>query len=180
MIKIVQGDLLRLAEEDEFHIIVHGCNCFNDMGAGIAGQIRKKWPKVYEADCKTVMGSTDKLGDYSSAILHVEDVDTPTREYDVWVVNAYIQLYPGANVDYTAVRNVLLKIHKDMDPNFSIGIPRIGAGIAGGDWQIIENMIVAIFKDRDVTIVAWVDPCFQDDPCMRDDCMKCKGGPYCR
>ena len=29
---VVHGDLFKLAEQGEFDIIVHGCNCFNTMG----------------------------------------------------------------------------------------------------------------------------------------------------
>ena len=33
-----------------------------------------------------------------------------------------------------------------------IGFPRIGAGLGGGDWKVIEAMIKSIFHDEDVTI----------------------------
>ena len=39
---IVKGCLIELAVEGNFDVIVHGCNCFNTMGAGIAKQIKKK------------------------------------------------------------------------------------------------------------------------------------------
>lgn len=34
-----------------------------------------------------------------------------------------------------------------------IGLPLIGAGLAGGDWNIIEKIIGKELKDMDVTIV---------------------------
>jgi O-acetyl-ADP-ribose deacetylase (regulator of RNase III) len=39
MIKYVDGDLIKLALKGEFDVIVHGCNCFCQMGAGIAPQM---------------------------------------------------------------------------------------------------------------------------------------------
>ena len=33
---IVKGDLIKSAKEGQFDVIIHGCNCFNTMGAGIA------------------------------------------------------------------------------------------------------------------------------------------------
>jgi hypothetical protein len=36
------------------------------------------------------------------------------------------------------------------------GMPMIGAGLAGGDWDVIEEMINDIFVDEDITIVRYV------------------------
>ena len=35
--KIIKGNLISLALAGEFEVIIHGCNCFCTMGAGIAG-----------------------------------------------------------------------------------------------------------------------------------------------
>ena len=34
-----------------------------------------------------------------------------------------------------------------------IGLPKIGAGLAKGDWNIIESIIVEELKDENLTIV---------------------------
>ena len=39
MINYVDGDLIKLAKEAKFDVIVHGCNCLSTMGAGIAPQM---------------------------------------------------------------------------------------------------------------------------------------------
>lgn len=44
MIKYIKGDILDVTEG----IIVQQVNCFGVMGAGLAKQIRDKWPKVYD------------------------------------------------------------------------------------------------------------------------------------
>mgnify|MGYP001795501660 FL=1 len=38
--KTIKGDLVKLAIKGEFDLIIHGCNCFCTMGAGIAKTIR--------------------------------------------------------------------------------------------------------------------------------------------
>ena len=38
--KIISGNLITLALEGHFDVIVHGCNCFGVMGAGIAAQMQ--------------------------------------------------------------------------------------------------------------------------------------------
>ena len=34
--KTITGDLIKLAQDGVFDVIIHGCNCQNTMGAGIA------------------------------------------------------------------------------------------------------------------------------------------------
>jgi O-acetyl-ADP-ribose deacetylase (regulator of RNase III) len=36
--------------------------------------------------------------------------------------------------------------------NLSIAIPKIGAGLAGGDWKIIGPILDEVFSDYDVTV----------------------------
>ena len=36
--------------------------------------------------------------------------------------------------------------------DYKVGLPKIGAGLAGGDWKIIETMIESVLHDCDVTI----------------------------
>lgn len=52
MLKRVEGDLVKMANMGKFDLILHGCNCRNTMGSGIAKQIKDKFPDAYEADTK--------------------------------------------------------------------------------------------------------------------------------
>jgi len=148
-LKIVRGDLLDMAARGEFEVIAHGCNCFHAMGSGIAGQIRKRIPLAYQADLGTVKGSEEKLGTCSFA-----NVPLP-RQREVRVFNAYTQYNPGPDFRMDAFVAAMAHIRKYTIPSDTIGLPRIGAGIGGGDWQEIEDAIADIFHDRDVTVVSW-------------------------
>jgi len=33
-----------------------------------------------------------------------------------------------------------------------IGIPKIGSGLGGGDWDIIENIVNKVFVDTDIYV----------------------------
>ena len=55
-----QGDLLQYAQEGVFDVIIHGCNCFCTMGAGIAKAIKARFPEAYQADCQTPKGDRAK------------------------------------------------------------------------------------------------------------------------
>lgn len=150
--KYVEGNLLDLAEAGHFDIIVHGCNCFNTMGSGIARQIKERYPKAYLIDQMTEKGSVEKLGKFTQA--HVDGFWTKAggrghvSHYNFTVINAYTQhgFNPKSKpLDYKAVRDVFtqIKMLYDMNPQapLRIGIPQIGAGLAGGDWKVIEKII---------------------------------------
>ena len=47
----------------------------------------------------------------------------------------------GIPVSYDAIRDVMFKINETFFGK-RIGIPMIGAGLAGGDWNIIKNIII--------------------------------------
>jgi type IV secretory pathway TrbL component len=66
-----KGDLIQKARAGEFDVIVHGCNCFCTMGAGIAKTIKQVFPAAYQADLATTAGDQAKLGTYSAAQVEV-------------------------------------------------------------------------------------------------------------
>lgn len=146
--KIIKGDLLNLFDAGEFDAIVHGCNCFNTMGAGIALQIKKRYPEAWEVDKNTIKGHKDKLGTYTTAICSSGTV-----------INAYTQYHPGCLNDpkenYAAIDEVMRKIAVVFEYK-RIGLPLIGAGLAGGDWNIIKDIIRNnLYGMVDYTIVEW-------------------------
>ena len=127
-----KGDLLDLFNRKKIDILVHGCNCFNTMGAGIAKQIKEKYIDAYNADLLTIKGDKNKLGTYSISKINETQ----------YIINAYTQYYYFGKrpLNYKALRNVFKLINKNFS-NKIIGIPKIGAGLAKGDWNIIKNII---------------------------------------
>ena len=144
--KELEGDLIAFAKSGYFDVIIHGCNCFNTMGAGIAKSIKSEFPEAYQADLKTVKGSKEKLGTISYA-----------KSGSITVVNAYTQHNwrgRGVKADYKAIRIAF----KEVRYNFSgmkIGYPAIGAGLAGGDWALISQIISEELYGEDHTLVVY-------------------------
>ncbi len=146
--KTIEGDLIKLAREGAFDVIVHGCNCFCTMGAGIAKQIRKYFPEAHQADLNTPMGEHQKLGSFSSAVVK-------RGGKQIVVVNAYTQFTytgPGRLADYEAIQNVFMKI-KLAYPGMKMAYPKIGAGLARGDWNKIAGIIDRALGNEDHTLV---------------------------
>jgi O-acetyl-ADP-ribose deacetylase (regulator of RNase III) len=144
-LKYTKGDLVRDAERD-FDVIGHGCNCYCTMGAGIALGVKRKWPRAYDADRGTAYGDSDKLGTYSS-----------WTTGGLTILNMYTQWhYKGSNVkaDYDAIRSCM-RLMKQEFSGKRMGLPLIGAGLAGGDWSTISKIIEEELQGENVTIVIW-------------------------
>ncbi len=146
--RTIGGDLIALAKAGHFDVIAHGCNCLHVMGGGLAAQIRRHFPQAYAADLATPLGAQSKLGTCSVAHIAIE---TGTLH----VVNAYTQYDYGTErvqVDYDAVRNCMTWLGGTYSGQ-RIGLPKIGAGLAGGDWPLIEAIIRDTLSGENVTIV---------------------------
>lgn len=133
--KIIKGDLITLAKRGKFDVIVHGANCFNTMGGGIARQIRDHFPDAWYADQHSVWGDTDKLGCYTIGNWH-----------ELVIVNAYTQYSMNRGEDmkdlfeYDSFEKILNKLAVRY-PNKSFGFPMIGMGLAGGDSEKIMELL---------------------------------------
>ena len=142
--KTVKGNLIHLAKAGEFDVILHGCNCFNSWGAGIAVEIRKAFPRAYRADMQTEKGDKTKLGTFTFAYI---------ERFNLTVINCYTQYKYGRGLqaDYKAIEAVLQKVALAY-PNAKVGLPKIGAGLAGGDWGVISQLI-----DKHLSDVVYVE-----------------------
>lgn len=146
--KTTEGDLIELALQGRFDVIIHGCNCMHTMGAGIAKSIRSRFPEAYEADLQTPRGDRTKLGTISTA-------DVVRGEIRLSVVNAYTQFdWRGAGVkaDYDAIRSAMQAV-KVRFAGRRIGYPQIGAGLAGGEWERIASIVAETLSGEDHTLV---------------------------
>ena len=132
MLNHTKGNLIDMAENGDFDVIVQGCNCFCTMGGGIAREIAERYPMCAEIDRLTEHGEYMKLGNWT--------------EFDSGkfiIINAYTQYNMSRGTDvfeYIAFELILQKlIHTYGDKR--IGLPYIGMGLAGGDKEIILDMI---------------------------------------
>ena len=138
-----QGNLLNMAQEGQFDVIVHGANCFNTMASGIAGQISRIFPEAVAADNVTRSGDRNKLGTFTMAQISTENGSPLT------IVNAYTQytFSRGEDVfEYEAFSKFLQSFASLLELCYNgqpirVGFPYIGCGLAGGDQSRIVSML---------------------------------------
>lgn len=150
----VYGDIIEVAESGDIGgsvVVLHGCNCFCRMGAGVALRIAKAWPEAECADLSTMKGDKSKLGHWSEA--HIKRFDT-----NFTVINLYTQYRYGksseSNFDYRAFEKGLKGLAEHFsgtDTHFLY--PLIGAGYGGGQWSLIEKIIEEELSEFKRTLV---------------------------
>lgn len=143
MVKYEEGDLFK----SDANILAHGCNCAGGFGSGVALHMSNKYPESKR--CYMMKHSTEgwKLGDIQVVLVRSQK----------YVINCATQqdYYPRDRVhaDYDAIRTCMIKVRDFAQKNgLTIAIPKIGAGLAGGDWGIIEGILNEVFQDYDVTV----------------------------
>ena len=166
-IQYIEGDLIEFAKSGKFDVVVHGCNCLSTMGAGIAPQMAKAFG-CDKFKMELIGPDVNKLGniDYQTLVLgenaiwSLENAKNNRNEPEITVVNAYTQYRYGKNhkdgdsmpFDYEAFTICMRKINVTFRGKH-VGMPRIGAGLAGGDWRKIESIIRNELRDCKVTVV---------------------------
>lgn len=144
MIQYKEGCLIKALQSKEVEIIGHQCNCMHKWERGIAPQIANAFPRALEVDLLTSKNDLGKLGKYSVAY----DGDGGA------IYNLYGQFgCKGTNdINYEALESALYKMGRDLWPKTKIGLPKIGAGLGGGDWRIIEELISRMLSKHEVTV----------------------------
>lgn len=149
MIKYIKGDILDVTEG----IIVQQVNCFGVMGAGLAKQIRDKWPSVYNSYQDRVHYSPNNKDLLGMTVWN--RVDT-----NLFVASIFGQYDYGHGVKFTNYP----ALFKGIDYVFGLAetdqitvyIPKgLGCGLAGGNWDFVEAYLYDLDElfDNKVNIV---------------------------
>lgn len=150
---IIKGNLLKTP----FQYIAHQVNCIGVMGAGVAKQIKEKERAVYDEYKKILNHKGAK---------HMLGKSWEVRCGDKRYINIFGQYDCGHDKQQTnyeafksafehAINNIRLwEVHKDF--TLTIAIPyKIGCGLAGGDWNVISEILESIEKEQNVVFVAY-------------------------
>ena len=136
-IKYMRGDATRPSKKGN-KIIIHICNDIGAWGAGFVLAVSRRWPKPKAEYLKAVRNGELKLG----------DIQMVKVEEDTWVANMIAQrdivtrnrLPP---IRYNALGKCLAKVAQEAERiKASVHMPRIGCGLAGGKWELVEPLIV--------------------------------------
>lgn len=144
--RYVEGDILAAPETH----IAHGINSRGVMGAGVALALKRKWPVIF-TDVREEVDKWDpaRLDLGSVVVSYVEDdeVEGYRRVHSVVTQEGYG--VDRRQVNYAALARGMIEVAMStryLHTNHSrvVAIPRIGAGLGGGDWAIVEPILVDV------------------------------------
>jgi O-acetyl-ADP-ribose deacetylase (regulator of RNase III) len=115
--------------------LAHGCNNKGVMGSGIARQIREVYPGAYDIYRNEYNRNGLSLGDVIFYIKHNE------KTILNWITQDGYGRDGKQYVSYEAIKDCILKTNKLVPLRARIAMPKIGAGLGGGDWNIIANLL---------------------------------------
>ena len=135
--------------DSEASAIGHGVNTYGVMGAGIAKQVRERFPYVY-----SVYRSSCDSGNFLPGMtIPVQDPET-----GVWILNLASQERPGADARLEWLEEALSETLRQISNMgwTSLALPQIGAGIGGLEWDDVRAMIVELSGEYpEITIELW-------------------------
>lgn len=130
-------------------VLCHQVNVYGTMGAGIAKEVKSRFPSVYKEYRDVCRKSGDKLlGD-------VVVIPTDGREKQ-YIANLFGQ--DGWTTDYGLLEMALKKTVSWMEWHGKkrMAVPHgMSSGLAGGDWRIVRSIIEDVIKGTDITVEVW-------------------------
>ena len=160
MIQHTRGNAISLfLKDNDPCAFAHGANCLCRMErqTGIAYEVKMRLPDLWEADQATEPGDRNKLGTASFKMWDGYDGVVDHIAYNLYT--QYSNLDESDMFDYDALRLCFQRLQDHM-LRFDIPkvyIPKIGAGLAKGDWSKILTIIEEETPDITVVVVEY-DP----------------------
>lgn len=154
-LRYVVGDATRLAFAGRSRkYLVHVVNCAGKWGAGFSGAVSRRWPFA-EKTYRRYRGEY-RMGD-------IQKISVGGR---TTVVNLFGQLdvrTPGTPkpISYGAVRrglDALGKLILKHGGTATVHMPRIGCGLAGGEWEEVQRIVEDELVARRVRVYVYSLP----------------------
>jgi O-acetyl-ADP-ribose deacetylase (regulator of RNase III) len=140
-LKYIQGNLFGT----ERPVIAHSVNCCGAFGAGVAGQIARLYPDVRLAYFSKFKKEGWHLGEIQVV---------PHHQTGKIFVNMAMQEKFGSEgvfIDYDACYLALKTLFRYCEMHWlDVAIPKVGAGLGGGDWNIIERRLLLALEKHNI------------------------------
>jgi O-acetyl-ADP-ribose deacetylase (regulator of RNase III) len=142
-----QQDIL----QTDCRIIVHGCNAQGVMNAGLAKQIRDKWPQVYK-DYMRMYTNRPINGSMLGSMI-VTEVDASK-----FVVSAVTQEDYGYEnrryASYDAIDKIMISVGLLMIElgASEFAMAQLGCGLGGASWEVVKAIVNTHFGGTTVHV----------------------------
>ena len=158
-IRYLRGDVTEPRGRDS-RIVAHIVNDkASTWGAGAALAIARRWPSAH-SDFKN--WSIARREEFDLGVIHEFRISG-----NLWIVSMVAQHGYGESlkprIRYAALRACLRELSKFAYENHAtVHMPRIGTGFAGGNWEVIENLVIETLISRGVKVLVYDLPDTKD------------------
>ena len=150
-IKYIQGDATNPVGEGR-KIITHICNDIGGWGRGFVLGLSSKW-KEPEMEYRKWHRSHNNFHLGEVQFVKVQDglcVANMIAQHKVWAENGI------PPIRYDSLRLCLEKVcEMALRAEATVHMPKIGSGLAGGDWNIIEEIIKSELVQKGVNVTVY-------------------------
>lgn len=153
-IQIIDSCIFEAFDNGDINILFHCCNMQNTFGAGIAKEIKERYPRAYDADTQWSQ-HTGKRKYYSCAVFPDSVCKAIFNLYGQQFYGTYGSYYKqyGRQLNYTYLTLALTQAVEWVHKEHVIGIPYgMGCGLAGGDWVKVYSLIKQVLPEHQVKI----------------------------
>lgn len=135
-------------------VIAHVCNNRGGWGKGFVLALSRRWPEPEKAYRR--WHRERATNDFSLGAMQLVQVDRL-----LWVANMIGQHgtrtgSKGVPVRYEAIDTALASLAlRTLELDASVHMPRIGCGLAGGQWQKVEPLIRTRLTNRGIAVTVY-------------------------
>lgn len=152
---IIHGNICSIEFENKLNLILQICNDQGRYGAGLSGALSKKWPQIESKYLQWSLTEDFKIGNIQQI-----KIDKNLSVINMIAQRGLISSYNKHPLDYNALEMCLIRIFgilcqfqlKFPDGYITIYCPKIGSGLAGGDWNKIKPMVEYWFDRPEFTL----------------------------
>tara|TARA_Y100000034_G_scaffold135536_1_gene207866 strand:- start:18622 stop:19113 length:492 start_codon:yes stop_codon:yes gene_type:complete len=161
MIKYVKGDLFTKIPRNKNIIVPHVCNNIGKWGKGFVIPLAQKWPEAKRAYLKgfSTKGHIPETHRNGKGQLVLVQEDPNVFVYNMIAQEGIFKTSNPKPIRYQWLINSMeicrVYIETMSNHNYEIHAPKFGSGLAGGNWDFIEELIEEIWCNHNIPVTIY-------------------------